>query len=291
VVGAGAPGAGGLSPLAATVSLISPAELAERLGGPRPPVVLDVRWPHFRPPDRTGFLAGHVPGSRFVDLDAELAAPPGGTRGGLRPLPGARAFSAAMCAHGVRRSRPVVVLDLSTGLSAARAWWCLRYFGHPDVRLLDGGFTAWAAAGLPVAAGEPDPVAPGDFRARPGGLPVLDAEATAVFPAAGLLLDARPAARYRGEDPADPEHGHIPGAISAPSGENVDAIGRWSAPERLAERYRALGAVGRPVAVYCGSTVTACHTVLAMTAAGLPAPALYVGSLSEWSAQGRPTTT
>jgi thiosulfate/3-mercaptopyruvate sulfurtransferase len=280
-----------LTGLTTAVSLISPAELAERLRGPRPPAVLDVRWPHFRPPDRAGFLEGHVPGSRFVDLDVELAAPPGGIRGGLRPLPSARAFSAAMSAHGVDKSCPVVVLDLSTGLSAARAWWCLRYFGHPEVRLLDGGFTAWAAAGLSVATGEPDPVTPGDFLARPGGLPVLDADAVAVFPTRGLLLDARPLRRYRGEDPADPEHGHIPGAISAPSGENVDATGRWSAPERLAERYRALGADRRPVAVYCGSTVTSCHTVLAMTVAGLPAPTLYVGSLSEWSAQGRPTTT
>jgi thiosulfate/3-mercaptopyruvate sulfurtransferase len=270
------------------VSLISVAELAERLGGPRPPIVLDVRWPIHGPADRKGFLQGHIPGARFVDLDTELSAPEGGAKGGGHPLPSATAFTAAMRAHGVRKSRPVVVHDLSDGLAASRAWWCLRYFGHPDVRLLDGGFTAWRAARLPVAEGEPEPVEPGNFRAKAGHLPVLDADAAAALPKRGLLLDVRSAARYRGEDPVDLVRGHVPGAVSAPTIENVDGSGNWLPVRELTDRYRSLGVSRKPVGVYCGSGVTACHTALAMTEVGLPTPALYVGSWSEWSAQGRP---
>jgi thiosulfate/3-mercaptopyruvate sulfurtransferase len=193
-----------------------------------------------------------------------------------------------MRAHGVRKSRTVVVHDLSEGLAAGRAWWCLRYFGHPDVRLLDGGFTAWKAARLPVEAGEPEPVEPGNFVAKRGHLPVLDAAAAALLARKGVLLDARSAARYRGEDPVDPVRGHVPGAVSAPTTENVDAAGRWLSPAQLTQRFRSLGVRRKPVGVYCGSGVTACHTVLAMTTAGLEMPALYVGSWSEWSAQERP---
>jgi thiosulfate/3-mercaptopyruvate sulfurtransferase len=247
-----------------------------------------VRWPIPGPPDRTGYLKGHIPTARFVDLDTELSAPAGGARGGGHPLPSANAFTAAMRSHGVRKSRPVVVHDLSNGLAAARAWWCLRYFGHPDVRLLDGGFEAWKAARLRTAKGEPDVVEPGNFLAKRGHLPVLDADAAAVFPKKGLLLDARSGARYRGEDPGDPVRGHIPGAVSAPTAENVDASGHWLGAAELTQRFRAVGVRRRPVGVYCGSGVTACHTILAMTQAGLAAPALYVGSWSEWSAQGRP---
>ncbi len=130
-------------------SLITPAELAEALAGPRPPVMLDVRWPIPGPPDRAGYTNGHIPGARFVDLDTELSAPAGGARGGGHPLPSARVFTAAMRAHGVRKSRPVVVHDLDSGLAAARAWWCLRYAGHRDVRVLDGGFTACAGREVP----------------------------------------------------------------------------------------------------------------------------------------------
>jgi thiosulfate/3-mercaptopyruvate sulfurtransferase len=272
----------------ARVSLISVTELAEQLGGPNPPVVLDVRWPIPGPPDRAGYLKGHVRGARFVDLDTDLSAPAAGAKGGGHPLPSAAAFTAAMRGHGVRKSRPVVVYDLSNGLSAGRAWWCLRYFGHPDVRLLDGGFTAWKAARKPIAKGEPEPIEPGNFLAKRGHMPVLHADGAAMFPKKGLLLDARSAKRYRGEDPVDPVRGHVPGAVSAPTTDNVDASGQWLTAKELTARFRSLGVRRKAVGVYCGSGVTACHTVLAMTEAGLPTPALYVGSWSEWSAQGRP---
>jgi thiosulfate/3-mercaptopyruvate sulfurtransferase len=267
--------------------LVTVDELAAELAGPRPPVVLDIRWPipELRP-DRPAFLAGHIPGSRFVDLDAELAAPPAGPNGGRHPLPGAETFAAAMRVHGVRAGYPVVVLDAAAGLAAVRAWWMFRHFGHDDVRLLDGGFAAWQAAGHPVASGEPEAVSEGDFQAHPGHLPVLDADAVGEFARTGVLLDARSAARYAGEpNPIDTIYGHIPGALSMPATGNVDESGRWLDPTDLRARFAGVLAEGRPVGVHCGSGVTACHNAFALTLLGEPMPALYVGSWSEWTAR------
>ena len=266
--------------------LVSVEELAAELAGPRPPVLLDVRWPipTIGPADRAGYLAGHIPGARFVDLDAELAAPPAGPNGGRHPLPDAAAFTAAMRAHGVRAGYPVVVLDGAAGLAAVRAWWTLQYFGHDDVRLLDGGLAAWQDAGQPVATGEPDAGSAGDFTADPGHLPVLDADAVGEFARTGVLLDARSAPRYAGEpDPIDKVLGHIPGAVSMPATENTDTEGRWRDPTELRTRFAA--AIGKRVGVSCGSGVTACHNAFALTLIGEPMPAVYVGSWSEWSAR------
>ena len=261
--------------------LIDVTELAAALAGDRPPVLLDVRWALATGPDRARYLQGHLPGARFADLDAELAGPPGD--GGRHPLPSADRFAAAMRAHGVRAATPVVCYDAGPGLSAARAWWLLRHFGHADVRVLDGGYTAWTAAGHPVETGEVT-AAPGDFAASDSRTDTLDAGAVPDFVASGgLLLDARDAPRFRGEtEPVDPVAGHIPGAVSAPTGENVTADGRFRTPADLRDRFTALGAApDRRVAVYCGSGVTAAHQVLALEAAGLTA-ALYPGSWSHW---------
>jgi thiosulfate/3-mercaptopyruvate sulfurtransferase len=208
-------------------------------------------------------------------------------------LPDPTVFSAAMRSHGVRSGVPVVVLDDSAGFAAGRAWWCLRHFGHPEVSLLNGGFAAWQAAGLPVATGEPGPVAVGDFVAGTGQFPVLDATAAAALARDGVLIDARSAARYRGEDPVDVVRGHIPGAHSAPTVEVTTASGRWRTPKVLRTRFADLGLTGSPgeVGVYCGSGVTACHTILALASIGEPMPALYVGSWSEWSARNLPIAT
>jgi thiosulfate/3-mercaptopyruvate sulfurtransferase len=256
------------------------ALLALRADGPL--TLLDVRWT-LAGSGRDEYAAGHVPGAVFVDLDADLAAPPGPA--GRHPLPGADEFTRAMRSRGVFASRPVVVYDAGDSTSAARAWWTLRYFGHPDVRVLDGGYAAWVAAGHSVSTTLPA-VEEGDFTARPGGMPMVDAERAAAIGATGVLLDARAGERYRGEvEPIDPVAGHIPGAVSAPTLGNVGSDGRFLPEEELRDRFTALGVrPGIEVGAYCGSGVTAAHEVLALVIAGFDTPALYVGSWSNWVA-------
>jgi thiosulfate/3-mercaptopyruvate sulfurtransferase len=266
--------------------LITPSELADL-----PEVtVLDVRWKLGGPPGIDSYREEHIPGAVFCDLEADLAAPPGPR--GRHPLPSAESFQEAARRLGVSGSRTVVVYDGADSSAAARAWWTLRYFGHPDVRVLDGGLRAWTSQGLPVSKGE-EIAAPGDFVAHPGGMPVLDAAQAMELAADGVLLDARAAERYRGEvEPIDPVAGHIPGAVSAPTGDNVDPSGRFHLPDFLRERFNTLGAVpGVEVGAYCGSGVTAAHQVLALEVAGIPS-ALYVGSWSNWVADpSRPVAT
>jgi thiosulfate/3-mercaptopyruvate sulfurtransferase len=290
--------------------LISPAELAEALAGGEPPVLIDVRWRLGGPPGLDSYLGGHVPGAVYVDLDTQLAGPPGNC--GRHPLPATADFEAAMRAAGVRSDRAVVVCDEADSTTAARAWWMLRYYGHELVRVLDGGFRAWAAAGLPVSTDDPATAEktvstrdtapePGDFTARPGRMPVLDAASAGTLARSGILLDARAPARYRGQtEPVDRVAGHIPGALSAPTAENVMADGRFRPVADLRARFADLGikaaadgAAGLcdQVGVYCGSGVTAAHAMLALTLAGIPA-ALYVGSWSDWITDpGRPVAT
>lgn len=271
--------------------LIDARELALSMAATRAPVVLDVRWNLQGPPGREGFDAGHIPGARFVDLDGELAGPPGNGRG-RHPLPDPEAFGKAMRRAGVSGRSRVVVYDGGSGLSAARAWWLLRDAGLADVRLLDGGLAAWRHAGFPLSQVD-EPVPAGDFVPQPGAMPVVDAARAAELARTGLLLDARSAERYRGEvEPVDPVAGHIPGARSAPTTANVGEDGRLLAPLLLQERFATLGALpGADVAVYCGSGVTAAHEVLALEVAGIEA-ALYPGSWSEWvSDPERPVAT
>jgi thiosulfate/3-mercaptopyruvate sulfurtransferase len=277
---------------AADSLLTEVADLAEALAIAHPPVVLDVRWRLGGPPGIDGYRAGHVPGAVYADLDTDLAGPPGS--GGRHPLPAAGAFQAAMRRAGISQSSLVVVYDDGDTTAAARAWWTLRYFGHGRVRVLDGGYRAWTAAGQAVATDIPRP-ALGSFTARPGGMPMLDAAAAAQLARSGMLLDARAADRYRGEtEPVDPVAGHIPGAVSAPTAENLMADGRFMNGAALRRRFAALGTARGPavhVGAYCGSGVTASHEVLALALAGIPA-ALYVGSWSAWIADpARPVAT
>ncbi|WP_367130787.1 sulfurtransferase [Saccharothrix sp. HUAS TT1] len=274
--------------------LISTEALASALSGAEPPVVLDVRWRLGGPPGRQDYEVGHVPGAVYADLDTELSSAPGA--GGRHPLPDPAALQAVLRAAGVREHHPVVAYDGGDGSVAARAWWLLRWAGHAEVAVLDGGFAAWTAEGLPVNADVPSPI-PGDVVVRPGGMPVLDADGAAAFTASGVLLDARAPERYRGEaEPVDPRAGHIPGALNAPtSGHTAD--GRWLPAAALADRFEAIGVTGdRPVAAYCGSGVTASSVVLALEVAGItgpdaPAP-LYPGSWSQWSSDpDRPAAT
>ncbi|MEQ8146817.1 sulfurtransferase [Streptomyces sp. OP7] len=267
-------------------AIISAPELAAALQTDRPPVLLDVRWQlstaaaNGEPPfdGRAAYAAGHLPGAVFVDLDRELASAPGPR--GRHPLPDLAVFGAAMRRAGVSAGTPVVVYDGGIGWAAARAWWLLRWTGHPDVRVLDGGLSAWEGS-LETAVPEP---AEGDFVPEPGDTGVLDADGAADLARTGVLLDARAGERYRGEvEPIDPVGGHIPGALSAPTSDNVGADGRFRPADELRARFGELGVTpDAPVGVYCGSGVSAAHEVLALAVAGVPA-ALYVGSWSEWS--------
>ena len=269
--------------------LVTAGQLAAELAGPGAPTVLDCRWTLAGGADRDGYGKGHLPGAVFVDLDRDLAAPPGA--GGRHPLPAPEAFQAAMRRAGVRDDRPVVAYDQGEPGGAARAWWLLGWFGHRDARVLDGGLGAWVAAGLPLTTETADPD-PGDFTARPGGRSLLDAAGAARLAAAGVLLDARAPARYQGlEEPVDPVAGHIPGARNAPMADLVGDHGLVppASLRRLLDRHGARP--GTPVGVYCGSGVVAAHVVLACEVAGIPA-SLYAGSWSDWVTDpSRPVAT
>ncbi|HJP76694.1 MAG TPA: sulfurtransferase [Pseudonocardiaceae bacterium] len=275
--------------------LISTAELADRLADPNPPAVVDVRWKLGGPPGRIEYGKGHLPGAVFLDLDTELAAPPGA--GGRHPLPDPAVLQRALRAAGVRTDHPVVVYDAADGSVAARAWWLLRWSGHDEVAVLDGGYAAWLDEGREVSTEPADPE-PGDIEVRPGGMPVLDAAEAAKLAREGVLLDARAPERYRGDvEPVDPRGGHIPGARNAPFSGHLGDNARWHAPAELAERFRQLGVqADEPVGAYCGSGVTASSVVLALEVAGLttaklPA-ALYSGSWSHWCVdESRPVAT
>lgn len=261
--------------------LISAGELVSLLARPSSqsrPVILDVRYRMGGPPGRRDYELGHVPGAVYVDLDTDLAGPPGDGRG-RHPLPDVAAFEASMRAAGVSGGRSVVVYDDWEGRAAARAWWLLRFHGHDDVRVLDGGWPAWVAEGGAVAAASPM-LAAGDFTARPGAMPVVDAGTVLD---ADVVVDARAPERFRGEvEPIDPVAGHLPGAVNVPTTENVDDLGYFLPAAELAAAYERAGAVpGVEVAAYCGSGVTAAHDVLALEIAGVHA-ALYPGSWSEW---------
>ncbi|MFE2101024.1 sulfurtransferase [Streptomyces sp. NPDC059468] len=267
-------------------AIITATELAADLAGERPPVLLDVRWqltmakaagaPAFD--GRAEYTAGHLPGAVFVDLDRELASTPGDS--GRHPLPDLEEFGAAMRRAGVSAGRPVVVYDGGQGWAAARAWWLLRWTGHPDARVLDGGLPAWQGT---LSTEVPDP-AEGDFEPAPAAAGLLDADGAAALARSGVLLDARAGERYRGEvEPIDRVGGHIPGAVSAPTNENVGPDGRFLPAADLRDRFKALGVSEEaPVGVYCGSGVSGAHEVLALAVADVEA-ALYVGSWSEWS--------
>lgn len=261
-------------------ALIDVGSLHRRIDAGEQLALLDVRWRLMGPPARADYDEGHIPGAVFVDLERDLADMPGAR--GRHPLPAAEAFQTAMRGCGVSDDVPVVCYDFADSTSAARAWWLLRYFGHRDVGVLDGGFAAWHAAGGPTSSETPSP-APGDFRARPGGMSLIDADQALAVAAEGVLLDARSPERFRGEtEPIDPIAGRIPGAVSAPNAGNVRENGTLLSALELQERFAVLGVTtDGPVAAYCGSGITASQHVLALEVAGFDA-ALYAESWSGW---------
>jgi thiosulfate/3-mercaptopyruvate sulfurtransferase len=278
--------------LTGPVPLIDVATLARALAGDDPPTLIDVRWRLGGPPGRQSYRDGHIPGAAFLDLDTELCGAPGS--GGRHPLPDPEALQEALRTAGVRTGHPVVAYDDGDGQAAARLWWTLRWAGHDQVDVLDGGFAAWTAQQRPVEPGQAFP-RPGDVEVRPGGMPVLDADAAAALPRTGVLLDARVGPRFLGEtEPVDPVAGHIPGATNLPAAELTGPDGTLLPADALRDRLEQAGVrPGTPVGAYCGSGVTAAQTVLALHLAGLgDDAALYVGSWSNWVADPhRPIAT
>jgi thiosulfate/3-mercaptopyruvate sulfurtransferase len=230
---------------------------------------------------RRAYRESHIPGARFVHLDEDLSAPKTG-RNGRHPLPDAGQFARRLGELGIDRAKQVVAYDASGGYYAARLWWMLRWLGHEAAAVLDGGWNAWTAAGLPVTVEAPA-ATPALFEARPRtGLAV---SADSLTGGSRLLIDARAPNRYRGENETlDPVAGHIPGAANRFFQLNLDASGRFKPPAALRAEFEAVLGANAPAGVvhYCGSGVTACHNLLAMEIAGLAGSRLYPGSWSEW---------
>jgi thiosulfate/3-mercaptopyruvate sulfurtransferase len=263
--------------------LISPHALAELIATDPRVRVLDVRWRLDEPDGRPAHLAGHIPGAVYVDLERELAEHGAPVTEGRHPLPSPARLQEAARRWGLDDGDTVVVYDDLSSLSAARAWWLLADAGVADVRILDGALQAWVDAGFPLEAGDVVP-GPGEITLSRGRLRRIDIDDAARLARDGVLIDVRAGERYRGEvEPIDPVAGHVPGAVNRPTGENLGADGRFLSPAELRRPFEALGArPGEPVGVYCGSGVTASHTVVALTLAGFE-PALYAGSWSQWS--------
>lgn len=270
--------------------LLSVSALAELLASGAPVRLLDVRWRLDRPDGRPEYLAGHLPGAVFVNLDTELAAH-GRPEDGRHPLPSTEQLQAAARRWGVGEGETVVTYDDTKGMAAARAWWLLRQAGV-DVRVLDGGIRAWTAAGNELETGDVEPE-PSEIELQPIGADALSIDEVAEFPASGVLLDVRSPERYRGEtEPMDPAAGHIPGALNLQAMDHVDAEGRLVDAETLRHRFAAVGVTeGTPVAAYCGSGIAAAHTALALHEIGIESK-VFPGSWSQWSnTPGRPVAT
>lgn len=242
------------------------------------------------------YAQGHLPGALYADLNRDLSDL-GRTGHGRHPLPDSDAFAARLGAWGIGPQTRVVVYDAGDGsMAAARLWWLLRLIGHAHVQVLDGGFAAWQAAGLPVTATLPQvsplPPYPGRFdRSRIASVEEVQAR---LKHAPGWLIDARAGERFRGEvEPLDPVAGHVPGAVNRPFALNVHD-GRLRPADDLRAALQPLIGTHAPdeVVLMCGSGVTACHLLLAMDVAGLEGARIYADSWSGWvSDPSRPVAT
>ncbi|MFT4044484.1 MAG: rhodanese-like domain-containing protein, partial [Gordonia sp. (in: high G+C Gram-positive bacteria)] len=223
-----------------------------------------------------------IPGAIVTEAYTHFQDPPSPARG-QRPLPAIDRLQGHARSWGLRPEATVVIYDFDRSMTAARAWWTLKWAGVPDVRVLDGGFPAWLAAGLPTTRDAPAPT-PSDIVLTPGHMPEFDGDEAARLAEHGLLLDARIRANYIGgpTGPGEPRRGHIPGAISAPTIDNLLDSGVFADSATLREMYRGLGVTEHTaVGVYCGAGMSAAHTVLALAAIGIDA-AMYPGSWSQY---------
>ncbi len=268
-------------------TLMSVAQLSDRLGQASWCIV-DCRFQLADPAAGEGaYRAAHIPGAVYAHLDRDLSAPVVPGRSGRHPLPEAATLAATFGRLGIGPDTQVVAYDDAGGaLAASRLWWLLRWLGHEDVAVLDGGWQAWQAAGLATRAGD-EMRRPARFmpHERPELVASADEVARVATDPGSRLLDARGADRFRGENETiDPVAGHIPGAVSAPYGQNLGPDGRFLTADVLRERYETLHGTtpAERVVVYCGSGVTAAHSLLAMVHAGLGDARLYAGSWSEW---------
>lgn len=264
---------------------VTAAELRQLIEAGDPVAVLDVRWTLVEPDGTDAYLAGHVPGAVYVSLDDELSDH-GVVGRGRHPLPSGRNLEASARRWGLRSCVPVVVYDDWNRAGSGRAWWVLTAAGIPDVRILDGGLTAWTAAGGPLQTGPAEPE-PGDVVVAHddlyhGARRTITAEEAGTH--RGVLLDARAPERFRGDvEPMDPAAGHIPGAVNLPSTRVLAADGTLLPDAELRGLLTERGLVGgAEVGAYCGSGVTAAVAVAALAAAGVDA-ALFPGSWSEWA--------
>ncbi|WP_339415243.1 MULTISPECIES: sulfurtransferase [unclassified Pseudomonas] len=267
--------------------LISPQQLAERqkAGGL---VILDCRFaledPNY---GRCSYAEGHIEGAQYADLERHMSGPV--TKGvtGRHPLPAAQTFARQLRAWGISADTDVVLYDDGPGAYAARAWWLLVWLGKRDgVFILNGGLKAWHAAGFALSLDTPV-VEAGTFAGTPDNRLLLDAEHLQKrLGQPGLtLIDARAQPRFRGEvEPIDPIAGHIPGAQCAAFNENLGSDGRFLPADQLKQRFAAQlrGRSPDELVAYCGSGVTACHNLFALSLAGYPLGKLYAGSWSEW---------
>jgi thiosulfate/3-mercaptopyruvate sulfurtransferase len=260
----------------------TPAQLASWLADEADrPLVIDVRWALGAPSSYPDYLAGHIPTAVWADLDADFADPPApDRRGGRHPLPDPERLQRRLRRWGLRAADSVVTYDAVDSIAAARAWWVLRWAGLRRVTVLDGGLAAWVQAGLPLVVGPESQVAEGNVEVHPGAMATVDAAGAAELARTGRLVDVRTAVRFRGEEePIDPVAGHIPGACNVPAAELMKADGRLADAAALTERLAVAG--GGAAGAYCGSGVTAAHTVWALATLGVDV-SLYAGSWSDW---------
>jgi thiosulfate/3-mercaptopyruvate sulfurtransferase len=262
-------------------ALLTPGQLLGMIDSAAPPRILAVQSinPYTGANSQTGQW---IPGAVDVDVYSEFAAPES-KRGGQRPLPEIGDLQKAARRLGLTHDRTIVLYDNDRAMTAARGWWVLRWAGFTDVRVLDGGLPAWIAAGLPVVDVPEIPAKTG-VNLTSGHMREFGAAEACEFVDKGILLDARIRPNYIGgpEQGGDPTRGHIPGAISSPTPDNLTDPGPFTDSETLVEMYLGLGvAPGSDVGVYCGAGMSAAHTVLALAAIGIDA-AMYPGSWSQW---------
>ena len=263
--------------------LLTPEQLAGMIKGTAPPRILAVQSinPYTGADSRTGQW---IPGAVDVEVYSEFAAPET-QESGQRPLPEIGDLQGSARCWGLTHGRTIVLYDNDRAMTAARGWWVLRWAGLADVRVLDGGLPAWIAAGLPVVDTPKGP-AKTDIDLTSGHMREFGADKARGIAEKGVLLDARIRPNYIGgpEQGGDPTRGHIPGAISVPTLDNLTDSGPFADNDTLIEMYRGIGATpGSVVGVYCGAGMSAAHTVLALAAIGIDA-ALYPGSWSQWVA-------